>query len=204
MTTNRDIAQNHPITTSLENLSHGVDRILKRWSAPKKPDKLALLNDLAEAIRSGANWGTLKHSTSQTMQQIAHRDNALLIPQPSPGAKTLPARLFEIESKQHDTPISELTQDARPLFGLCHNGDPIIGLELSVFEGNGYCDVSIFTRFILLRDDKVVVASVNAWEMAPEIWTTGISCSAESSIRHHLPSLCPSRLYLPESYPGTM
>ena len=62
MTTNRDTSQNHPITTSLENLSKGVNRILKRWADPKKPTKLSLLNDLAQAIRPGANWGALKAS----------------------------------------------------------------------------------------------------------------------------------------------
>jgi hypothetical protein len=168
MTTNADIARNHPITTSLEHLSKGVDRILKRWPDSDKPSKLLLLNDLAHAIRTGANWGALKSHTSSAKLDVKV-DNASLIPSSPKDATVLPARLFQVQNSRNDISIYELAEDVRPLFGLRHNGDPIIGLELRVHEGNGYCDVSIFTRFILSRSEAVVVESVNAWEMEPDI-----------------------------------
>lgn len=166
----------HPVTTSLERLSIGIDRILDRWTTPNRPRKLSLLNDLASAIHKGSDWGALKHASRQPVakgepatfprrstEHIAH------IPMASRSANVLPARLFAIPHLDDRIAICELADDARSLFSMSHDGDPILGLDLQVWEGNGEVDVSIFARLILLRAGSVVVEDVDAWEMNPEI-----------------------------------
>lgn len=165
MTTNRETSQNYPITTSLENLSKGVDRILRRWSDAKKPTKLSLLNDLAQAIRPGANWGALKSKA----QPGSREDNSRFIPRPPRDAETFSARMFAVDPKENGTSIYELAEDVSPLFSMHHERHPILGLELSVWDGNGACDVSIYTRLVLSKDSGVTVETVHAWEMTPEV-----------------------------------
>lgn len=176
MATDHGNAHTHPLATSLDCLSKGVDRILERWQAPDRPSKLTLLNDLAHAIRPGANWGALmlpsdnlKTQATEDQQTKVNVNHAVHLPNPPKNAAVLPARLFQIESGASDTSIFDLTNDTFPLFSLHHKTDPIIGLELSVWEGRGDCDVSIFTRFILSRGNKVFVESVHALEMKPEV-----------------------------------
>lgn len=176
MATDHANALTHPVTTSLDCLSKGVDRILERWQAPDRPSKLTLLNDLAQAIRPGANWGALKHLSDNPSAQVTegpqntvNGNHAVHLPNPPKNAIVLPARLFQIESGAGDTSIFDLANDSFRLFSLYHKSDPIIGLELSVWEGNGDCDVSIFTRFILSRGNEIFVENVQALEMNPEV-----------------------------------
>lgn len=168
MTYDRDSSYKHPVTTTLEALSKGIDRILKRWPEPNKPSKLSLLNDLAQAIRPGANWGALK-SQQREVQPAARQNNMALIPRPGREARTLPARMFPIDAMDNGSSIFELSEDVKPLFGMTHRGHPIVGLVLSAWDGNGSCDISIFTRFVLVKDGQIVVETAHAWEMSANV-----------------------------------
>lgn len=168
MTYDRNRSQNHPVTTTLEALSKGIDTILKRWTEPNRPSKLSLLNDLAHAIRPGANWGALK-SYQLKVQSVARQGNTALIPRPGPDSRTLPARMFPVDTMDKGSTIFELSEDVKPLFGMTHRGHPIVGLVLSAWDGNGSCDISIFTRFVLVVDGEIVVETAHAWEMSANV-----------------------------------
>lgn len=168
MTYDRNRSQNHPVTTTLEALSKGIDTILKRWTEPNRPSKLSLLNDLAHAIRPGANWGALK-SYQLKVQPVARQGNTALIPRPGPDSRTLPARMFPVDTMDNGSTIFELSEDVKPLFGMTHRGHQIVGLVLSARDGNGSCDISIFTRFVLVVDGEIVVETAHAWEMSANV-----------------------------------
>jgi len=53
------------IQVKFDHLSKGVDRILDRWKSDECPTKLTLLNDLANAISPGKNWGAIKAKSSR-------------------------------------------------------------------------------------------------------------------------------------------
>lgn len=168
MTTYSDTPHGDTLSVELDQLSKGIDRILERWAGENRPTKLSLLNDLAAAIRPGANWGALKASAASLSQAPAEVSNARLIPSITNSALDLPARLFPVRTGDDDLKISKLIEDVQPLFNLTHGNDPIIGLELSVSDGNGCCDASIYNRLILLRDGAAYASTVHAFDLSPE------------------------------------
>jgi len=168
MTFDRNRSHSHSVTITLEALSKGIDTIMKRWKEPNRPSKLLLLNDLAHAIRPGANWGALK-SHQLEVKPVARQDNTALIPRPEPDSRTLPARMFPVDTMDHGSTIFELSEDVKPLFGMTQRGHPIVGLVLSAWDGNGSCDISIFTRFVLVVDGEIVVETAHALEMSTSV-----------------------------------
>lgn len=150
-----------------DKLSRGVDRILDRWTNGNKPTKLTLLNDLAAAIQPGADWGALKAAAKRSPVTNL-KSHAHLIPNLPKMAAILPARLSAVSYGENDLRISELTNDVQPLFSLNHDGDPIVGLLLNMTDGNGSCDVSKYSRLILVRDRKTYTKSLHALDLAPD------------------------------------
>jgi hypothetical protein len=65
--------------------------------------------------------------------------------------------------------LINLTTEVRPLFGMRYAGDPIIGLQLNVTEGNGYSEASIYAKLILSRDGELRVQRVYAPDLAPHM-----------------------------------
>lgn len=156
------------VEVAFDQLSKGIDRILNRWDGPDRPTKLALLNDLASAIRPGANWGALKaKAATPTAQQVAF--DATSIPRPDNAANVVPARLSEVRWTENHVELSQLIEEARPLFGLKHGEDRIVGLELSVSDGNGFTDASIYSKLVLERHGQVRVLSPYADALAPPV-----------------------------------
>ncbi|OAO02239.1 hypothetical protein A8B75_12390 [Sphingomonadales bacterium EhC05] len=151
-----------------DKLSSGVDRILERWSNGNKPTKLTLLNDLAAAIQPGANWGALKAAAKESPVTNS-KSHAHLIPIVPKSGVELPARISSVSYSEKGLKISELADDVQPLFSLNHEGDPIVGLLLSLTEGNGFCEVSNYSRLILVRDGETYTKSLHALDLAPEI-----------------------------------
>ena len=156
------------IRVEFDQLSKGIDRILDRWTNDNRPTKLSLLNDLSAAIRSGADWGALKAAASTQSLTVNGKTHVGLIPPVAKPAVDLPARLCAINIGENDLRLAELTADVKPLFSLTHGNDPIIGLELSLTDGNGFCDVSIYNRLILFRDGAAYAKSVHAYDLAPD------------------------------------
>jgi len=155
------------IPVNLDHLSKGVDRILERWVGNDRPTKLTLLNDLAAALSPGSNWGALK--AKQSGQQPLSADVSVkLIPTIDRSAAELPARLAEVKRDENGIELADLTTEIRPLFGKRHAGDPIIGLELSVAEGNGYSEASIYAKLIMSKDGRVSVRRVYASDLEPQ------------------------------------
>lgn len=149
------------IPVNLDHLSKGVDRILQRWIGDDRPTKLTLLNDLAAALSPGSNWGALRARASG-QQPVASEDNTRVIPPMDRAAPDHPARLAEIKRDENRMELIDLTTEVRPLFGMRYAGDPIIGLQLNVTEGNGYSEASIYAKLIVSRDGELSVQRVYA------------------------------------------
>lgn len=165
MTSN--ISGNASILVELDRLSKGIDRILARWPDGSRPTKLTLLNDLAAAIQSGSDWGALKSSTG-VRPPTMRRTHADLIPKVSQAAVRLPARLSPVDSDEDDPKLRDLAQNVQPLFTMTHYGDAIIGLALSLNDGNGFCEASIYTKLVLLRDGQVHVVPADVRDLAAD------------------------------------
>lgn len=169
MTTHSKSRNEDEICVEFDQLSKGVDQILGRWTGSDRPTKLTLLNDLAAAIQPGANWGALKAAASTKSPPLSLISHANLVPHVPKAAIDLPARLSPVRCGEDDLMIADLAEDVQALFSLKHDGDSIIGLTLSVADGNGYCDASIWNRLILQRDGIVYTKSVHALDLAPDV-----------------------------------
>ncbi|WP_299916014.1 hypothetical protein [uncultured Roseobacter sp.] len=168
MTTHSDMPHGETLAVKFDQLSKGIDRVLDRWTGDNRPTKLTLLNDLAASIRPGANWSALKADATKVAGTPLATSHASLIPMVKTPEADFPARLCPVRSGEHDLPLAELIEEVQPLFSLHHDGDPIIGLELSVTDGNGYCDASIYNRLIVLRDGVARVDGVHAYDLSPD------------------------------------
>lgn len=166
MNLNTDVQSAETFPIKLECLSKGVDRILARWTGENRPTKLTLLNDLAAAISPGSNWGALKAKQTKRAHPQT-RQNTSFIPAINRSAKEFPARLAEVKNTGNGIDLAYLVEKIRPLFAMRHAGDPIIGLELSVVEGNGYSDASIYAKLILNRGDAIGIAEAYASDLEP-------------------------------------
>ncbi len=149
-------------------LSKGVDTILDRWPNSDRPTKLTLLNDLAAAIKPGANWGALK-ATANQVPAIKRESYSGLIPPMPQSSNVLPARLCELTSNERSVTAFELAEDLQPLFALEHRGNPIVGLALSVSDGNGFCEASIYGQLIVNRAGAIHSEQVHAHDLSPEV-----------------------------------
>lgn len=163
-----NIYQGTALRVACDQLSKGVDKILERWSVGERPSKLALLNDLAAAIRPGSNWGALKALEATPAPAVA-KSNAELIPCPASSSVKMPARLTPIVRDEGGHSLLELTESLRPLFSLAHENDPIIGLDIRLTDGNGVISASICSRLILLHDGKTRSVPVFAYDMKAEV-----------------------------------
>lgn len=164
MNLNTDVQSAETFPIKLECLSKGVDRILERWTGENRPTKLTLLNDLAAAISPGSNWGALKAKQSKRAN-LQTGQNTSFIPAINRSAKELPARLAEVKNTGNGIDLAYLVEEIRPLFAMRHAGDPIIGLELSVVEGNGYSEASIYAKLILNRGGTIRIAEAYASDL---------------------------------------
>lgn len=168
MNINTDVPSAEMFPVELDRLSKGVDRILKRWTDEYRPTKLTLLNDLAAAISPGSNWGALKAKQSKRARLPAGQ-NTSFIPAVNRSAKEFPARLAEVKNSGNGIDLAYLIEEIRPLFGMQHAGDPIIGLELSVVEGNGFSEASIYAKLILNRGGVIDIAEAYASDLEPVV-----------------------------------
>ncbi len=168
MNLNTDVQSTETFPIKLECLSKGVDRILARWTGENRPTKLTLLNDLAAAISPGSNWGALKAKQSKRAN-LQTGPNTSFVPAINRSAKELPARLAEVKNTGNGIDLAYLVEEIRPLFAMRHAGDPIIGLELSVVEGNGYSEASIYAKLILNRGDAIGIAEAYASDLEPVV-----------------------------------
>jgi len=166
MNINTKVPSDKTLPVRLDRLSKGVDRILERWTCEDRPTKLTLLNDLAAAISPGSNWGALKTKQSKHHQPSADF-NTNLIPAVNRKAVELPARLAEVKHAKNNIELACLIGEIGPLFGMHHSGDPIIGLELSVVEGNGYSEASIYAKLILNRGGAISAVEAYASDLEP-------------------------------------
>jgi len=163
---NTDVQSVETFPIKLEGLSKGVDRILERWTGENRPTKLTLLNDLAAAISPGSNWGALKAKQTKRAH-LPTGKNTSFIPAINRSAKEFPARLAEVKNTENGIDLAYLVEEIRPLFAMRHAGDPIIGLELSVVEGNGYSEASIYAKLILNHGDAIGIFEVYASDLEP-------------------------------------
>lgn len=168
MNLNTDVQSAETFPIKLECLSKGVDRILERWTGENRPTKLTLLNDLAAAISPGSNWGALKAKQTKRAHPQT-RQNTSFIPAINRSAKEFPARLAEVKNSGNGIDLAYLVDEIRPLFAMRHAGDPIVGLELSVVEGNGYSEASIYAKLILNRGDTICIAEAYASDLEPVV-----------------------------------
>lgn len=168
MNMNKNVLPAGALPVNLDNLSKGVDRILDRWEGGGRPTKLTLLNDLAASISPGSNWGALKAKLSKP-QSLYPQMNTKFVPAIDYDADELPARLTEVKRDENKMTFADLTTEIRPLFGMHHAGDPIIGLELSVAEGNGYSEASIYAKLIVSKDGRLDARGVYASDLEPKI-----------------------------------
>ena len=168
MNLNTDVQSAEDFPVKLESLSKGVDRILERWTGENRPTKLTLLNDLAAAISPGSNWGALKAKQTKKVR-LPTGQNTSFIPAINRSAKEFPARLAEVKNTGNGIDFAYLVEEIRPLFAMRHAGDPIIGLELSVVEGNGYSEASIYAKLILNREGAICIAEAYASDLEPVV-----------------------------------
>lgn len=168
MNLNNDVQSAETFPIKLEGLSKGVDRILERWTGENRPTKLTLLNDLAAAISPGSNWGALKAKQFKRAN-LQTGQNTSFIPAINRSAKEFPARLAEVKSSGNGIDLAFLVEEIRPLFAMRHAGDPIVGLELSVVEGNGYSEASIYAKLIVNRGDTICIADAYASDLEPVV-----------------------------------
>lgn len=168
MNLNTDVQSAETFPIKLECLSKGVDRILERWAGENRPTKLTLLNDLAAAISPSSNWGALKAKQAKKVR-LPTEQNTSFVPEIDRSAKELPARLAEVKNTGNGIDLAYLVEEIRPLFAMRHAGDPIIGLELSVVEGNGYSEASIYAKLILNRGGTICIAEAYASDFEPVV-----------------------------------
>lgn len=168
MNVNTDVPSAEIFPVELDRLSKGVDRILERWTGEDRPTKLTLLNDLAAAISPGSNWGALKAKQIKRVR-LPMRQNTSFIPAVNRSAKELPARLAEVKSTGNGIDLAYLVEEIRPLFEMRHTGVPIIGLELSIVEGNGYSEASIHAKLILNRGGIIGIVEAYASDLEPVV-----------------------------------
>lgn len=163
---NTEIPSDDAVLIEFDRLSKGVDRILERWIGDDRPTKLMLLNDLANAVSPGSDWGALKAKRSNFQRPVANFD-AKLIPSVDRNAEQFSARLTEMRYDRECVELTWFIEEIRPLFGLLYSGDPIIGLELGVVDGNGYTEASIHTKLLLNRRGTIHVVEVYATDVEP-------------------------------------
>ena len=168
MNLNTDLQSAETLPIKLVDLSKGVDRILERWTGENRPTKLTLLNDLAAVISPGSNWGALKAKQFKRAHPQTGQ-NTSFIPAINRSAKEFPARLAKVKNSGNGIDLAYLVDEIRPLFAMRHAGDPIIGLELSVVEGNGYSEASIYAKLILNRGDAIGIAEAYASDLEPVV-----------------------------------
>jgi hypothetical protein len=168
MNMNTDVPSAETFPVELGRLSKGVDRILERWRGEDRPTKLTLLNDLAAAISPGSNWGALKARQSERTRRPVGL-NTGFIPPVDRNAREHPARLAEVKNADNGIDLTYLVEEIRPMFGMRHAGDPIIGLELSVVEGNGYSEASIYAKLILNRHGVIGIVEAYASDLEPVV-----------------------------------
>ncbi len=156
------------IAVKFDRLSKGIDRILERWPGGSRPTKLTLLNDLAAAIQSGSDWSALKASATG-VPRTSRRAHVDLVPKVASAVVRLPARLTPVNIDEDEPNLSDLAQNLQPLFTMEHGGDPIIGLQLSLTDGNGFCEASIYTNLILVRDGQVRVIPAYARDLGSRL-----------------------------------
>ncbi|RKF12451.1 hypothetical protein D6850_17405 [Roseovarius spongiae] len=77
--------------------------------------------------------------------------------------------MAEVKNTDNGIDLAYLVEEIRPLFGMQHAGDPIIGLELSVVEGNGYSEASIYAKLILNRGGALRIAEAFASDLEPVV-----------------------------------
>lgn len=155
------------LKVGFDQLSKGIDRILDRLPAEQRPTKLRLLNDLAAAIRPGSDWGALKAATN-TGPTLSAGMNTGFIPYPLKESTAATARLTAVEVDEDRLSLTDLSENARPLFGMTHQGERILGLDLTVSDGNGFCQASIYPRLILSRDGAIRSVPVYADQLEAE------------------------------------
>jgi hypothetical protein len=161
MTTMNGVGEDDLIVTTTRSLSQAIERILKRFPDGERPSKLLLLNDLAGAIRPGANWGALKAAAlasgegGSVRRETPTKRALLLAPHAAKGARVLPARLHAMAHDPKAFSLAEDIEDVLPLFDLTHDGEPIIGLEVVVEEGNGYADATPWPNLFVLSGGRV-------------------------------------------------
>lgn len=168
MNVNTDVLSAEMLPVDLGRLSKGVDRILERWTGEDRPTKLALLNDLAAAISPGSNWGALKAKQSKRTSPSVSQ-NTSFVPPVDRNAIERPARLAEVKNADNGIDLAYLVEEVRPLFGMSYASNPIIGLELSVVEGNGYSEASIYAKLILNRGGGICIAEAYASDLEPVV-----------------------------------
>jgi len=159
--------QSPVLKVGCDQISKGIDTILERWPSGPRPSKLTLLNDMAAALRPGANWGALK-ALEAAPAPTPTPSNAHLIPAPSISAIKTPARLTPVAHGEYEHTLLELTDNLRPLFSMRHDSDPIIGLDLTLTDGNGFVSASIYGNLIVLRGGNAHSIPVSAYEVKAE------------------------------------
>lgn len=169
------------LTTTSEHLARAVDRLRERFPTDARPDKNALLNDLAAALRPGSNWGGLLAAgrTSDATAGIGR----IGVKVNGHGAAAPSGRLIpEISPAPGSTPVAALVRRVDPTQGILEappftdeldlaeigpvDGRTVVGLVLDISENIGGFDTSPFPKLLLRAADGAVSI---AWSDAGDL-----------------------------------
>ena len=166
------------LTTTSDHLSRGAEAVLKRFPKSQRPDKNAILNDIAAALKPGKNWGGLL-ADARSQLQTRH-----LLDQVISSLSQIPARSSTRAAvSAHIGAVERRISDARGLIDLAPFASPVgqaaaeklidgailAGIVVDIFEEQAGYGVQPITTLLLIRDGQMLALDYILIETSLEI-----------------------------------
>lgn len=183
-TTKDDDRASLAIVTTALRLSDAVERMMRRFPETARPSKQALLNDLAEALRPGANWGGLLAAAREA--RARNERSAMPPDDPARAARlveieaalsrlkrsstSIEVRLTEIACKTDEEPLALIADDLHAVFGAeVEWAGPIAAIVFRVDEGNGYHETSVQFDVLVLTEAGLIKADAAPADLPADV-----------------------------------
>lgn len=168
------------LTTTSDHLSRAAEAVLKRFPKGARPDKNAILNDLASALKPGKNWGGLladARSQTRTTRTLDPKPFCpfQIPPRSSAGAATsthvgaVERRLAGAEGVI-DTAVFASSIGHAATADLV-DGAFLAGIIIDISEEQGGYGVLPLTTLLFIRDGRPYVIDHNRIEASLELST---------------------------------
>lgn len=170
----------HPVilTTTSDHLSRAAEAILRRFPSTDRPEKNAILNDIAAALRPGKNWGGLLD---------AHREGHQTVT--SDGQSEFPNALRALEKVAQHKPdktvvigaVDRRLSNAGGVVDTCFigasgglgaleidsDGGVLVGIVVDIIEQMSGYEVQPVPSLLIVKDDRLIKIDYNRIDATP-------------------------------------